>query len=615
MKKQFWFTLIFMVMLLALAACSNPNAPAAPAAPAEEKEVSGEKPAEKAAPAEPAKEAAAGVSEFHSAWPYTPLPAGHYNTFVPDGFDLGIYINLMEPSLFMYKWADDTWIPVAGTEWSWKNDTTLEVKLIKGAVWSDGSNFTSKDVIDTMMIYRLLNTTVWRSLTDVKAVDDTTVEFILNEPSNIVPRYILRNSQIHASSVYGEWAKKTADLVAAGKTPDDQEWKDLLTEFNKFRPADMVVLGPYKIDPASITESIMLLNKVPTSYWADKVKFEKIVNYNGETPVITPLVLSGDVDYATHGFPPATVQEFLNLGYRVLRPPIYNGPVVGFNMKVHPFELKEFRQAVAHAIDRAQNGQVAFAESGVPVKWMTGMSDNFVDTWLTDEVKGKLNTYDYDPKKAEAILTELGFKRDSDNVWLDEAGKRIEAEFLFQAEFADWSAAAKNACEQLTTFGIKCTGRSITYTQFDSEINDGKFQLASLTWGSGNPHPQFSYNDDFRRYNQALSGVGDPTKPGISFEMKVKTDSVGEVDLNELIDDSGAGADMDAQKEAIGKLALAYNELLPMVPLWERYGNNPAPSHFAAGWLPDSDPIYKNSPYGDSFVIIQILDGTLGPAK
>jgi hypothetical protein len=26
-------------------------------------------------------------------------------------------------------------------------------------------------------------------------------------------------------------------------------------------------------------------------------------------------------------------------------------------------------------------------------------------------------------------------------------------------------------------------------------------------------------------------------------------------------------------------------------------------------------PIYKNSPYADSFVIIQILDGTLGPAQ
>jgi peptide/nickel transport system substrate-binding protein len=613
MKKLLWLTLM-LTMILAISACTNPNAPvAAPAAPAQEE--AAEEPAEEPAAAaeEPAEEPAAGVSEFHAAWPYSPPPTGHYNTFVPDSFALGIYQNLMEPSLFMYKWADDTWIPVAGSEWSWVDDTTLEVKLIEGAAWSDGSAFTSKDVVDTMMIYRLQNTTAWRFLSDVVAVDDQTVQFILNEPSNILPRYVLRNAQIHASSVYGEWAQKTADLVAAGKTPEDQEWKDLLAEFNQFHPEDMVVLGPYKIDAASITEATLVLNKVPTSWWADKVKFEKIVNYNGETPVITPLVLSGDVDYATHGFPPATVQEFMNLGYRVLRPPIYNGPIIGFNLKVHPFEIKEFRQALAYAVDRAQNGQIAMAESGVPVKWMTGMSDNFVDMWLTDDVKAKLNTYDYNPDRAAEILTGIGFTKDGD-VWLDDTGKPIEVEFLFQAEFADWSAAAKNACEQLTAFGIQCAGRSLTFTQVEPDVNDGKFQLASLWWGSGNPHPQFSYNDNFRRFNQAESGVGDPTKPGQSFPMVVETDALGEVDINALIDAAGTGNDMEAQKEAVGQLALVYNELLPGVPLWERYGNNPAPSRFAAGWLPDDDPNYKNSPYGDSFVIIQILDGTLHPA-
>jgi len=448
----------------------------------------------------------------------------------------------------------------------------------------------------------------------VKAVDDTTVQYILSAPSNILLRYVLRNAQIHASSVYGDYAKKTADLVAAGKKPEDKEWKDLLADFNKFRPKDMVVLGPYKIDPASITESTMILNKVKTSYWADKVKFDRLVNNNGETPVITPLVLSGDVDYATHGFPPATVKQFEAQGYRILRPPVHNGPVIGFNMTIHPFEIKEFRQAIAYAIDRVQNGKVAFGASGVPVKYMAGMSDTLIDQWVTPEAKAKLNTYDLDPKKAADMLTKIGFKKGSDGIWVDDKGKPVEVEFLFQAEFADWSGAAKNACEQLTAFGIKCTGRSITYTQFDTEVNSGKFQLASLNFGSGNPHPSFSFDQDFRNHNSAKSGNGDVSQPGMSFDLKPKTDVLGDVDINALIDDAGKGADVDKQKDAISKLALIYNETLPGVPLWERYGNNPVPSHFAAGWLPDTDPIYQNDPYGDSFVIIQILDGTLHPA-
>ena len=601
MKRFNWLGLL-LVLVLVFAGCQNPNAPAggaaAPAAPA-----SGD---QAAAPD-------AAVSEFHPAWPYSPPPTGHFNTFVTDGFAMGIYQQLMEPSLFMYRWADATWIPIAGESWEWIDDTNLTVKLIQGAKWSDGSDFTSKDVVDTFNIVRLLNQTVWRSLTEVTAVDELTVQFTLNTPSNIAPRYILRNVQIHASSVYGEYAQKVADLVAAGKTAEDQEWKDLLADFNKFRPEDMVVLGPYKIDPASITESTMIWNKVPTSWWADKVKFDRFVNYNGETPTITPLVLSGDVDYATHGFPPATVKQFEEQGYRILRPPVHNGPVIGFNMAVHPFEIKEFRQALAYAVDRVQNGQIAFGASGVPVKYMAGMSDNFVDMWVTEEAKAKLNTYDLDPAKAEELLTGIGFTKEDDG-WHDETGKLIEVEFLFQAEFADWSGAAKNACEQLTAFGIKCTGRSITYTQFDTEVNDGKFQLATLNFGSGNPHPQFSYDQNFRNRNSAKSGNGDVTKPGMSFDLIQTTEVLGEVDINALIDASGTGNDMDAQKEAISQLALIYNELLPGVPLWERYGNNPVPSRFAAGWLPDEDPIYQNNPYADSFVVIQILDGTLHPA-
>ena len=102
--------------------------------------------------------------------------------------------------------------------------------------------------------------------------------------------------------------------------------------------------------------------------------------------------------------------------------------------------------------------------------------------------------------------------------------------------------------------------------------------------------------------------------PGMYFDLNVSTDSVGDVNLADLVQAAGTGGDAEPQKEALGQLALAYNELLPQIPLYERYGNNPVPSRFAAGWLPEDDPIYLNSPYADSFVVLQILDGTLGPA-
>ena len=600
MRSKNLFALLLVLALL-VSACAAPAAPGgAPVA---------ESGGEAAAPA-------AGAGEFHIAWPYEVAPKGHWNTFVANSiFGGSPYQALMEPPLFYYMWADESWMPIAGESWEWADDVTLRVKLPEGAVWSDGSAYTSQDVVDTFSIYHLLNTAAWKDhLAEVKAVDDTTVDFILREPSTVAPRRLLRDSVIHASSVYGEWAQKVNDLIAAGKTIDDQEWKDLLAQFNEFRPEDMVVLGPYKIDPASITESQMIINKVPTSFMADMVKFDRLVNYNGETPVVTPLVLSGDVDYATHGFPPATEKEYINLGYRIIRAPNYNGPALYLNHAVAPFDKKEVRQALAYAIDRNENGVISLGDSGRAAVYMAGFSDNLVPNWVTEEAVGNLNKYDFDRAKAEEILTGLGWTRDTDNVWMDETGKRMEFELTAPAEFADWSAAAENLAQQLTDFGIKTAFRGITFTQHDLDVQNGDFQMAIRAWGAGNPYPQYAFDFDLRTpYNQALSGVGDPSKKGMSFPLVQQTEVMGEVDLGQMVASSTLGADIDAQKAIVSELALAYNELLPQIPLWERYGNNPAPAIRVTGWPEDGDPVFQNGTYNDPFVIVLMLNGMLQP--
>ena len=89
----------------------------------------------------------------------------------------------------------------------------------------------------------------------------------------------------------------------------------------------------------------------------------------------------------------------------------------------------------------------------------------------------------------------------------------------------------------------------------------------------------------------------------------------GEVDLEKMIIQTASGLDEEDQKATVTKLAIIFNELLPVIPLWERYGNNPAlDGERVTGWLPDSNPIYRNSPYEDNFTVMMIMDGTLKPA-
>ncbi|MCP4185056.1 MAG: ABC transporter substrate-binding protein, partial [Hyphomicrobiales bacterium] len=189
--------------------------------------------------------------------------------------------------------------------------------------------------------------------------------------------------------------------------------------------------------------------------------------------------------------------QFISDGTRIIRGPLYTGPALYFNMTIHPFEMPEFRQALAYAIDRDENGFISLAQSGKRQVMMSGFADSVAETWLTDDTKAALNHYDFDVAKAEEILLGLGFSRDGDGNWQDDTGAAMEYELTAPAEYADWSAAAENTAEQLTAFGIPTTFRGVNFQQHPVDVRASDFQLAIRDWGAGNPHPSFAYIKNF----------------------------------------------------------------------------------------------------------------------
>ena len=432
---------------------------------------------------------------FVGAWPYQPPPTGHFNTFVSGAVTLGIYLQLIQEPLAFYTWYNNTYVPWLAVNWELKGDE-LVVHLRRGVKWHDGSKFTARDVISTFYILYLMGAPVWKYIDKVYAIDDYTVAFHIAKPSSILIRFVLREP-IRPYSVFGEYSDRVLELLEEGKTRDDEEMQDLLAEFRNFRPEHHIGTGPF-MWTGEITESEVWLRKNPEHWNARRVRFEWVKLYNGETPVVTPIVLAKEVDYATHGFPPATEKQFLEIGIKVYRPPTHFGPCLYFNHKMYPFNMTEFRQALNYAINKSENAFVSLMYSAKPIEVPTGLPLELVDMWVKPEVKAELKSYKYDPKKAEEMLKSLGFEKGADGIWVAPNGKRMEFELIFPAEFADWAAAAENAAEQLTKFGIKVTLRGITFTQIYEVVMSGKWELAIQGWGAGNPHCFFSFYNDFK---------------------------------------------------------------------------------------------------------------------
>ncbi len=546
------------------------------------------------------------------AWPYTVPPTGHFNTFSANGFVLSIYQDFSNPALAILKWGEGSYEGLLAESFGWTDDGNYQVTIKSGYSWSDGTPITAADVVATFNLFRLRGDVVWQAVTGVEQVDDTTILFTLDEPSTLAERRIL-TSQVRPYSTYGDLADRAAAAFAAG-----EDTADLLTELTEFRPESLVSGGPFVMDIDSITEANLTYSHNPGGFGGDTTAFNRVRLWNGETDTVTPLVANGDLWYITHGIPPTTEQAFIDAGIDIIRAPMGTGPALYFNHRIAALSRVEVRQAIAYAIDRDQNGFVSLGNSGVASEYMTGIGDSLAESWLSDDVLGGLNSYGLDMSRDEALaeatalLEGIGYTKGADGVWLDDAGAPLAFELIFPQEFADWSAAAENATQQLNDFGFNITARGVPFQQQLEEVLAGNFEIAVRNWGVGDPIPAVNWLEPYNRYNGQGELAGEQGA-GMGFNDDVSY-SGGEINLFDVTIASSEGTDRDAQAGLVAELAVSFNEILPIVPLWERYTNNALNRQFLNA-PPSDDPIYLNQTGLDAFMPYLVITGGVTPAE
>jgi peptide/nickel transport system substrate-binding protein len=570
-----------------------------------------------ATPARPS--AAADADTFYLSWPYEPPPKGNLNIFSPDALTnggFGPWSYLLQPTMGYFIGATGKYEGWLAEKWGFSDDgKKYTITLAKDLTWSDGSPITSKDVIGTFNLFRVTSSAVYTNgVAKVVAVDDHTVDYLLEKPPGIVLQRSIMKEIVVSHVEYGALMDKAGALLDAGekagkkladiKAGDD--WKALEKELADFRPTATISSGPYTLDLKDVQTAQLVMRRTDKTKFGKLAKFDKVVVYKGDTEVTTPLILSGDLYYATDYFPPPVEKSFTDKGIQILRAPSLGGPAVFFNFAVAPLDKLEIRQAFAYAIDRERVTKVSYAQIGKPVVHMADYSDDRLKNFLTDDQIKSFNTYAYDRKKADELMQKAGYKKSGD-FYADASGKTLELELSAPADFTDWMPAAQDVVDQLNDFGVKVTLRAVPNSQHAPDVRAGKFQLAIRLWGYPNPLPWYA----FRYLYQQNAVAKADADPGMSYPLK-KTIGGKEYDFVSLIGKVAEGTDPKPQNDAFFALTTAFNQDLPTIPLVERFYNTPlVTTNITAP--PVSDPIWGNVSGSDNAIVVLLMSGGITP--
>ncbi|HVX42808.1 MAG TPA: ABC transporter substrate-binding protein [Mycobacteriales bacterium] len=559
-----------------------------------------------------------GSATFASWYPFNAPPAGNFHTLggIPTSIvdSIGYLGDYMVLPGGLYYWKDQKYFYLIADESSGlsSDGKTFTYKVRADMKWSDGNPITAKDVYTTWLCRYVVRSPVFDYVDSFEQTDDMTVAFHIKTPAPVAEYYLMREHIVPAAT-YGQFAKKAEPFAKNKTSPDDKSYVALSKQITSFRPTEIISSGPFKPDTSSVNDSQLTMMKNDKCYFADKVKFDKVIDYASfDWNSIVPIILQKKLSYTTGGPSPAVERRMIKAGLRIVRSPIYSGPALYFNYaKLPEFADKRSRQALCYAFDHAQNGKVSLGKSGKLIKLYAGISDVQVPTWLSEQDQAKLTKYTFDRDKATSLLQAAGWKK-SGSSWVTPQGKKAAYDLLFPSDFGDWSSSASDFATQMGEFGIKITLHGEQSTQVQVDVKASKFTLAIQSWGSSaNPFPSDSFRTALFNLNTPALG---PTQKGMAFPMKQKTDVLGEVDLEKAVIDSGLGATPDALKEATTTVALAFNELLPVIPMWERYGNAPVLDSAVAGYPADGDPLYENSIYADNYTTFLTFQGKLHPA-
>lgn len=370
--------------------------------------------------------------------------------------------------------SDQTWelLPRLAEKWEVSKDgLTFTFFLRKDAFFHNNENVTAEDVKFSFEAIRepkhqALNLLPYfEKFKKAEVVDKYTIKFTASEPYFQNLTTLCVNMPIMPKSVYGDITKSVKMQKEA------------------------IGSGPYKLEKYDKAQSITI--KKFDKWYGDKTKewkgyfnFDQVnFRFTKEDNIMIERLKKGDLDFAymsTESYKKATGSPF---GTKVFANKVENSQpkaygFIGFNFKREIFQNRDAREALAHLTNRELmnkkffNGWNYLATSPVYVK--------------SDQAPANA-PLDFNPKKAQELLTKAGWADSDKNGILDKTVNGQKVEFKVSLIYANkdsekyWTILKEDAKKA----GVDIELKLLEWNSFVKTIDDKNFDMMAMGWGGG----------------------------------------------------------------------------------------------------------------------------------
>lgn len=468
-------------------------------------------------------------------------------------------------TLLFFNRMDGTTKPWLAQSYQLSSDAkTITFNLRKDVKWSDGTAFSSADVVFTLQMLKQYpgadTNNLWQTIKTVAAPDSSTVVVNLKTAFSPILWYLAGQTWIVSKS---HWANvgdpsKYADTSPVGTGP---------FKLKSFSPQliDLVKNTGYW-QPGKPAVSELRYPSFDSNTSAELLLAHKEVDWTGLfTPNIQQTYVSKDPNTNHYWFPNRNIV------------------MLYLNTAKAPFNQLAVRQAISDSIDRTQLYKVA--ESGYePVANPTGLvlpaNKSFLDPTYAS------NSFTLDTAKSNQLLTGEGFTKGSDGIYADKSGKKLSFTINVVTGWTDWVTEDQIIASNLKAIGIDARVNSLSYNAYFSALQTGSYDM-TISWTNPGPTPYYLYQSLLNSVNTA------PIGKIASSNFERWSDPATDQYLNQY----ATTADPAIQQKAIAGLEKVMVTQLPSIPLvfgatWNEYST----SNFT-GWPTASNAYASPAPF------------------